>query len=139
MVVEEQQVGAVVYRCGAVPRHDPPAQLGSCAVEVWLQDDDRMARFAGIGHRGQRGGQRHVVRHHTQIGIRTVHAEIVTTAMDRQVLQLHGPPFGHAGSKQCLVERAVARQQLVPHEYFADKAIDEGRVDAMTAEIAGSR
>lgn len=68
-----------------------------------------------------------------------VQSESRIAAMDRQVLQLHGPAAADARLQQRPVKRPVARQQLAPHEYLPDDSIDERRMHAVATEITRPR
>ena len=64
----------------------------------------------------------------------TVHAEPVVSAMDKEVLQLHGAAFVHAPFAQGGVERTVAFGQFGFHEYLPHDRVDERRVHAVSPE-----
>ena len=58
--------------------------------------------------------------------------------MNRHVLQLYRPAFGHSGTAQRPVQPPVARQQLAAHEDLPYNIIYEGRMDSVPPKITGA-
>lgn len=138
MVVENQQVTAVVDRRRRVSRDDLSAQRLAFAAVVRRHQRHGMSRFSRRTHQGERCGPRQVARYDTEFRIRTIHAKGRVTAMNHQVLQLHGTAAGNARSKQGFVQSPVAGQQAVAHEYATHDLVNERRMDSVAAEIAGA-
>ena len=138
MVVENQQVTAVIDRRRTVLRNDLGAQSLPHATVVGRHHGHGVSRFARLAHQRQRLGPRPVARHHAQLRIRTIQAKGLVTAVDRQVLQLSGTTPGYARSRQRVVNRPVARKQPVVHEHLAHDVVDERRMHPVPAEITGA-
>lgn len=135
MVVEDEQITAVIHRRRAVHRNDLPAEGLTFPVGIGRKERQRTAPHGRGAHQRENLRPRQSTRHHTQLGICTIHAKRCITAMDRQILQLHGPLSGDTGLKQRTVELPIARKQVDAHENLPHQIVDERRMYAVSAEI----
>ena len=136
MVVEEQQVGPVVHRCRLVRRCDLPAQRLPLDSGMGCQDGYGRSRFLGGMHQPEHFASRQFGRDDAERRIRTIQAKRSITCVNRQVLQLYGPPFVRSCGPQGLIERSVAGQKFGAHEDFPHKGIDERGVHSVAPEVA---
>lgn len=97
MVVENEQITAVIHRRRTVHRNDLPAESLTFPVGIGRKECYRTAPLGSGAHQRKDLRPRQSARHNTQFGICTIHAKRYITAMDRQILQLHGTLPGDAG------------------------------------------
>ena len=133
--VEKQQITPVVDRRRGVFRRQTPATVAAFDVGIRLHDAERRPLSSGGLRQLRQPVGRRVGGCDAQIGFGcTVHAEPVVSAMDKEVLQLHGAAFVHAPFAQGGVERTVAFAQFGFHEYLPHDRVDERRVHAVSPE-----
>lgn len=119
-------------------RHDLTAQHLAILSLAGRHQGDGMPRFTRGRDQCQRLRTWQVPRQDTEFGIRTIQAKRTVTAMNRHVLQLYRPAFGHSGTAQRPIQPPIAGQQLAAHENFPYNIIYERRMDSVPAEITGA-
>ena len=138
MVVENQQVTAVIHRRRSVSRDNLPAQRLPFAAVVGRHQRHGMPRFGRRTHQRERRRARQAARGDAEFSIRTIQTKGRIAAMNHQILQLHRPTAGNARREQGFVQVPAPRQQVVAHEDAAHNVVDERRMDSVTAEITGA-
>ena len=90
-----------------------------------------------IADQGERLRPGQSARRYAELRIRTIQAKRGVTAMDRQILQLHGAAFGHSGREQFAEQRPVAGKQRIAHEHITHDVVYERRMHAVPTEETG--
>lgn len=139
MIVEDQQIGAVVDRRASVSGNQLPAEHGPIAPVVRGHYGKSRALPCGAANDFASLLLPDLRRQNAKVaGIgQSVDGPHGIMAPCGQILKLHGSALGNPENHQAIMQRRFFASQAMFHEDLADDGIDERRMYAVAAEVTG--
>lgn len=110
MVIENQQISAVIDRRGIVFRDNPAAELLSFISVVGSHYHHGSAIGGSLPDQVESLLGRQIARRYTELPFRTIQAKGIVTAINTEILELHSSMQGDSAGSQRRQQLPVARQ-----------------------------